>query len=467
MDFLDPRKRRAHHIRLMIGYGLMAVAIVLTATILVYWAYGYGFNTKTGGVVENGLLFVDSKPGGATIYLNGQNQNETTSARMVLTGGAYDLSLKKDGYIDWQRRTTVSEHSVLRMVYPFLFPKEPKTEALKSYSLSPAIMTASPDRRWLLLLPQNGQVSPTFEMFDTDKPNQSTQAVSIPTQLLNGAGRPGSSLSVIGWANDNDRLLLKHAYDGGLEFIIFNRANPAASVNLNRLFNFNPTDIALVNKKIDQVYLYGEADNALLLGDINRANLQPLLKRVLNFKSLDNNLLLYVTDQEAAAGQVLVKIWDNGKSYQLTTLPAGSKYLIQAAQFQSHWYYVASSDQSKRINIYKDPLDGLKDPARAVASPFIALINSSAENVAVSNNSRFIAAQRGQRFAVYDIESQTRYQVSLPLTTQNQRKLVPSLTDDILFDGDFNRMFNLVTATDGKSTILQLTDLRAGVDLPK
>ena len=82
-------------------------------------AYGYGFNTKTGGVVENGLLFVDSKPGGATIYLNGQNQNETTSARMVLTGGAYDLSLKKDGYIDWQRRTTVSEHSVLRMVYPF------------------------------------------------------------------------------------------------------------------------------------------------------------------------------------------------------------------------------------------------------------------------------------------------------------------------------------------------------------
>src|SRR3990167_6869978 len=67
MDFLDPRKRRAHHIRLMIGYGLMAVAIVLTATILVYWAYGYGFNTKTGGVVENGLLFVDSAhhPGGA------------------------------------------------------------------------------------------------------------------------------------------------------------------------------------------------------------------------------------------------------------------------------------------------------------------------------------------------------------------------------------------------------------------
>lgn len=494
MDFLDPRKRRSHRIRLMIGYALMAVAILLTATILIYWAYGYGFNTKTGAVVENGLLFVDSKPSGASIYLNGKNQDTTTSARIILAADAYDLVLKKDGYVDWQRRTTLSEHSVLRMLYPFLFPKDPKPQALKSYNPSPVFISASPDRHWLLVLPQNGQTSPTFELIDTTKPTQPVQTLSLPAQVLNGAGRPGSSLSPVGWANDNNRLLLKHAYEGGLEFIMFNRSDPAASVNLNRLFNFNPTNVTLLNKKADQVYLYSQADGTLLQGDISRASLQPLLERVQSFKSLGDNLLLYATDQDAAVGQALVKIWENGKSYQLTTLPTGSKYFIEAANFQSHWYYVAGSDQSKRINIYKDPLDGLKDPARAIATPLITLINSGVENLSLSDNSRFIGAQNGQRFSVYDIEGQTRYQFNLPtpaqaplkwmdghhwignveasvfiidFDSQNPLKLVPTATSDAFFDRDYNRLFNLVTAPDGQSTILQMTDLRAGSDSPK
>jgi hypothetical protein len=67
MDFLDPRRFRKQKIRLMVGYILIAVAIGLGTVILVYGAYGYGINTKTGDIVQNGLLFVDSKPGGADI----------------------------------------------------------------------------------------------------------------------------------------------------------------------------------------------------------------------------------------------------------------------------------------------------------------------------------------------------------------------------------------------------------------
>lgn len=494
MDFLDPRKRRNHQIRLMIGYALMAVAILLTATILVYWAYGYGFNTKTGGVIENGLLFVDSKPGGASIYLNGKSQNQTTSARMVLAGAAYDLTLKKDGYADWQRRTTVPEHGVLRVVYPFLLPKEPKPQALKSYTALPVFISASPDRHWLLILAENSLAAPSFEMFDMTKPSQPAQVLSLPVQLLNGADRAGSSWTAIEWANDNNHLLLQHAFDGGLEFIMFNRADPAASVNLNRLFNFNPTDATLVNKRADQVYLHSQPDGSLLLADISRASLQPLLKKVLTFKSLGNDLIFYITDQDAAAGQVQARIWSSAKTYKLTNLPAGAKYFIEAANFQSHWYYVAGSDQSKRINIYKDPLDGLKDPARAVANPLISLTNSNVGSLSKSDNSRFLGAQDGQHFAVFDIENQTRYQFNLPsaaqvplkwmdghrwvgnidgsvfimdFDSQNPRKFIPTATDDVWFDRDYNRLFSLLTAPGGVTTVLQMTDLRAGADLPK
>src|SRR4051812_39959341 len=117
MDFLDPRKRRAHSIRLMIGYVLIAIAIALGAMILVYGAYGYGINTKTGDIVQNGLLFVNSQPGGADISLNNNPQGSNTAARLILPSGNYTLTLKKDGYRTWQRGFTLTEHSVARYVY--------------------------------------------------------------------------------------------------------------------------------------------------------------------------------------------------------------------------------------------------------------------------------------------------------------------------------------------------------------
>src|SRR5579863_5593930 len=102
MDFLDPRKQRAYKIRLMIGYVLMTIAIGLAVVILVYNAYGYSINTKNGTVVQNGLLFVSSQPGGANIYLNGVYYG-TSSSRLVLPSADYNLKLSRSGYRDWQR----------------------------------------------------------------------------------------------------------------------------------------------------------------------------------------------------------------------------------------------------------------------------------------------------------------------------------------------------------------------------
>lgn len=151
MDYLDPRKRRYYNARLIIGYVLVAIVIGLATVIVVYGANGYGINTKTGQIVENGLLFVDSKPGGAEIFLNGTDKQTATSARMVLPAGNYTLTLKKAGYRDWTRTFTLDGQSVARYVYPFLVPVEPKVATLHTYKSEPAIITESPNRHWLLV----------------------------------------------------------------------------------------------------------------------------------------------------------------------------------------------------------------------------------------------------------------------------------------------------------------------------
>lgn len=141
MDYLDPRKRRAHNIRLIVGYVLVGIVIGLATYIIDAGANGYGLNVKTGQIIQNALLFTDSKPGGAEIWLNGQDRNAKTSARLILPAGNYTLTLKKDGYRDWSRKFVLSEQSVGRYVYPFLFPVKPVITNLKSYQSLPGLVT--------------------------------------------------------------------------------------------------------------------------------------------------------------------------------------------------------------------------------------------------------------------------------------------------------------------------------------
>ena len=64
MDFIDPDKKRKNTIKLYIGYVLIAIAIVLASIVLLFYALGYGIG-RSGSVVRNGLVFIDSSPDGA------------------------------------------------------------------------------------------------------------------------------------------------------------------------------------------------------------------------------------------------------------------------------------------------------------------------------------------------------------------------------------------------------------------
>jgi hypothetical protein len=497
MDFLDPKKRRAYHVRLFVGYFLVAIVIALATYLIVAGANGYSLNTKTGQIVQNGLLFADSKPGGAEIYINGQDQNKTTSARLILPSGNYSLDLKKDGYRSWSRSFTLSEQSIARYVYPFLFPVKPRVANLKSYTTQPAFITQSPDRKWLLV--ENDTASSStlvFDQYDTstlDDASPAVTTVTLPSELLTDYAA-GSGFIETEWSTDNVHLLLRHTYPGGSEFIILDRTHPEQSVNLNRLFNVSPSLVSLKDKKIDQLYILG-GDGNLQLGDTAAKSLEPaFLKNVLAFKPYGKDLVAYVTAGGEPAGKVAAKVWNNGKVYKLNEFNAGSHYLIDFAQFQGHFYYADGSDSSDNINIYKDPLDQLKDPATAKALPVIALHDPGATFLKFSENTRFIGVENGQNFAVYDLETQSIYQYTLADALSagiswmdghrfigqsggsafvmdydgiNRQAVTPSLLGQGgFFSGNYNHLITVATGSDGAFS-LQDVDMRAGNDLPK
>src|SRR5437870_5101173 len=101
MDFLDPKKQKAHRIRLLVGYVLVGLLVIVATIILLYQAYGFGINSS-GQVIQSGLVFIASQPSGANILVNGVQKTQT-NARLNLPAGQYTVAVQRDGYRTWQR----------------------------------------------------------------------------------------------------------------------------------------------------------------------------------------------------------------------------------------------------------------------------------------------------------------------------------------------------------------------------
>ncbi len=419
MDFLDPKKKRAHKIRLYIGYALMAVALGIGTLILVFAAYGYDIDRRTGDVIQNGLIIVDAHPEAATISVNGANKG-TTDSRLILPAGKYTVQLHRDGYRDWSHAVNLEGSSIEQLVYPLLFPTKLATRTLQDYATPPSMASESLDHHWLVV--QQPESANTFNIVDLNNAKNPITTVNLPTDTFTPAAG-AHSYEAVEWASDNNHLLMKHNFTGGSEFVILDRDNPASSLNVNKLFNATAfSGVGLRDKKPDQLYLFNAADGSLSHADTKSKVITPLLQHIISFKSYQDNTLLYVTNPAASVKEVEVHAWQNGQDYLLRTLPIAGTYLLDMAQFNGHFYIAAGSPVDGHTYVYKDAFSDLTRHPIRVPQPFRVLIVSGAQYMSFSAIARFVAVQGGTNFAVYDIETgrQFRYDTKLPLE-QNQK----------------------------------------------
>ncbi len=418
MDFLDPKKKRAHRTRLFIGYGLMAVALGIATTILLFEAYGFDLDRKTGTVIQNGLLFIDAHPEAASITLNGEDKGQT-DARLVIPDGQYSIELKRDGYRSWNRSFRLEGSSIERLVYPFLFPEKLDTTDVQLYEQIPAFSTQSPDRKWVLV--QRPGIINVFDMSDLSQTVVSAAPIIISDTIFTNFGAGAHSLELADWSADNRHVLIKHNFEGGFEFVMIDREAPASSLNVNKTLNANPTSITLRDKKFDQLYMHTVEGGVLQLGDLRTRTISPLLTGVINYKTYSTEEILYVTAENAPVGKVLVRIRTAEKLYTLRDLPASdSNYMVDISKFDGKWFMLAGASSEKKTYVYKDAFDTLnRTVGNRIPIPETVLkTDAPGQFVSFSTNVRFMAMQSGNQFAVYDAEMERlyRYDTKLVLT---------------------------------------------------
>lgn len=441
MDFLDPHKKRAHLIRLYIGYALMAIAVGIGTIVVLYSSFGYGVDRHTGKVIQNGLVFLSSSPEGAAINLvskDGDKQPETnTNTKLTIPANEYSVTLTKQGYRNWHRDFVLDGGSVERLMYPLLIPEKLDTVDSQLYSGQPSLITGSPDRHWVLVLKPGSQTE--FEVFDANEKNPTAALTAIPPDLLS----PGANqtLKVVEWSTNNKHLILQHSFDSSKEFILFNFENPSESININRHFNMTPSEVALYDKLPDELFILN--GGALHRGVVKDKKLTPLLTSVVTFKPHGNDMVEYISNKDTAAtNKVTLRLFSNDVDYIVRDFPAGTTYLLDIARFDGHWYVVAGAQNEHKVYVYEDPLDALKSNKPSQSLPARTLRVDTPQKVLFSANARFISTQGiNQNFTVYDAETdrQYRYVIDRPLDLNNPASWM---------DGH-----RLVTVNDGQAII--------------
>jgi hypothetical protein len=422
MDFLDPKKHRAHMIRLIVGYVLIGLAILIATTILLYRAYGFGID-KDGEVVQSGLVFVSSQPGSADILVDGQKYKDNTNTRIQLPEGTYNIDVKRSGYRDWNRTIDVEGGSVSRYDYPLLIPQTLTPASVKTYASAPGFSTQSPDRQWALVqTPGTAETVGTFDVYDLSDPEavaESLASISLPARVLTGLGAGDHTWKLTEWSTDNRHVVLEHTYADGSEYILLDREQPELSQNLTRTLGLKIGQVlSLRDKKFNAYYVFDPAAKTVASASIAEATtLTPVLTNVLAFKSYGDDILLYVTETDAPAGQVMTMLRDDDVTYKIREIGVGGPYLLDLARYDDSWYVAVGASVDNKVYVFKNPQNVRKAAKVKNLSPVQILRVTAPNYMAFSSNTRFIMIENGTSFGVYDAETDKSYTyaTSLPL----------------------------------------------------
>ncbi|MEO6761713.1 MAG: PEGA domain-containing protein [Candidatus Saccharimonadales bacterium] len=418
MDFLDPVKQRRARLLLIVGYGLIALIIMFATYIL--WQVAYGFSYSHGKVVQHGLVFLSSQPGNATVYVDNQPNSATTNTSLLLLAGSHSIKLSEDGYRSWQRQIDVIGGDVQRFDYPILFPNVLTAKPLANLSDLPDIASQSPDKRWLLIEQPSDKV--VFNLYDLRDNTIPPVKLSLPATAYNSTDSAGS-WQVIGWADDNKHLLLKHDYvaagQAAAEYILLDSQTPASSLNLTANLKLAPSvELSLLNNKYDHYYLSDAAAGTLSSASLGDTVPVLELNHVVAFKPYGSDTLLYVTDQlpkaQLPAGQVAVVLRQGDKTYVLRQFASGApNYLLDMATYGDDWYVVLGASGDKVAYVYKNPQQTAEG---SVPRAFRALKVDNPNYVSFSDTARFIMAENGSNFSVFDAQTSRTYNYAVKQT---------------------------------------------------
>jgi hypothetical protein len=421
MDYLDPDKKKKKKIRLMVGYALLGVAISIATVVFVYLTNGYYIDSETGGVIQNGLIYVDSKPESAEVYLNGEKQRGSTDARLVVPEGIHTIGLNRNGYRPWERKVTLEGGSLRRLTYARLVPNELETQQALNLLGIPNDTSQSIDKRWIVM---SFDTEPfNLKMVDLNREQFLLEDIPLPVDIVEATET--GKWKFIEWADDNRTFLASYTTGDKKEFVMIDRETPDESVNIKTVFPSTVySDVKMRDRKNDLVFLHNQSTGAVLQGNLSSGETEPFLGDIIQYSPFGNDIILYVTKTGAKEGYVKAMFKKGSDEYELREIKQDKKYLLEIAKLGNAMVMGIGSEAEGRVIVYNDPINALKEnDFSTLPVPTTVLRVSDPKELTISSDSSVILARGSDNFASHEFEDDRSYNFKLEKPFDDGQKL--------------------------------------------
>ena len=462
MDYLDPAKKRAHRNRIVIGYGLFAVLIAFATMVLVFVANGYFIDSR-GEVIQNGIVFVDSKPRGAELYLNGEKQNRATDTRLVVPGGEnYDVELRKDGYRNWSRNIQLDGGSLRQLTYALLIPEQFEQGLTTNLRSNRVDSIQSPNKESVVISYQNNPLS--LQVFDTTSEIPSVAPLALDAALVSDPENAGL-LEFVEWADDNKMLLAKYTNVELVEYLLIDTENPERSSNLTRLLsNGQPYSFSFRDGKSDEFYAFHTNQRLLYRANTTLIGQNPVLETpLLSFDTHRADWIVYAAEN-TLSNQVEIRFARTQDDVDILirdNLMMSNEYLVEVHSLNNAPVLAFSSPSENRAIAYADPEAFLRANPEArlplattvlrATEPSQLLFSSTGRTLLVAGSTFASHEFRADRTHTYEITAERNKQYDVAWVDDSHFTFTDVSNIQHVVDFDGSNQYDLLTSLPGVS----------------
>ena len=490
MDYLDPVKKRSHAIRLYIGYGLFTIVIAIVTVILVLIGNGWYVDRNTGDLIQNGQLIINSDPDGATIYLNGHQERPKTAGRLVVPSGAYAVTLKRDGYRDWQTNVTLDGGVIERLDYARLIPQNLSPAVIQTFASTPYALSQSNDRRYLTL--QFTDKPLTFFIMDLTQPDATPKEITLTAAQFSDQKQIGT-LSIGEWADDNKHFVAKNVVDNVVkDYFVVNRAAPEETVNITKELRLAAgTELSLRDLAYDQYYVYDPALKTLDTINLDGKAAVNKPKNVLAYRTFGSDMVLYVTtDGASSTSKVQARLASGDKTYLMRELAVSSTYLLALAKQGSSPVVAVGAPSENKVTVLRNPVGYLQNHTdQTVPMATTVLQVTAPSDVSFSTDGTAVMARGGQNVAThnFDEDRSAKFVLTVPVSAEklywvdgkhlkiasggfayivdyngdNLQKLNPTLDSlSSYYDNNYQALFTFTSGANGRPFLVSRSALK-------
>jgi hypothetical protein len=412
-----PPSKRKQLIQRTATYALMSVSVVGLVVILVFIMLGYQFNKADGRIEQGGLVQFDSTPSGGTVSIDGMSFGSRTPSKTTLTSGQHFISMQRSGYRSWQKSIDVVAGSVLWLNYTRFIPNDLKPAPVSNFSTLTST-SSSPNSKFMAL--KDTPDTADFKLADVTGETVKVSTLTFPADSYTAPAAGQTQKFTLGdWDDDSHYMLVSHTYDGTKqEWLVVDTTNVANTKNITKLFGISPSKIVF-SENNNQV-LFALSGGEVRKLDIPSSTMSDaLLTNIAEVSSFDQKLA-YVTLPDPTTQTRSVGYLSDGTAKPLAlrtfnddpTLPL---HMTLSKYFGDTYISVVHGD---KLDIVMGDLPR-SDAAQPPAFDTIASVTIPAgtQYLSTKTEGRFIVAQQGATYVVYDLELKKLTKTTLRGTT--------------------------------------------------